>query len=361
MSVIRVPVIRMPVIRRGLLALILVAPLALAASVASAPTSRADATCNGSGASVSGGAVETYVCLTIDKQAATPKQLSETGGGQPLVCWLEPQYTPAQLDALITNESSLPIGVVGSEGGQYYQQLLKNYGPPKPNYNDGQDGYWWGVGCDITNLNANTYMENLWAAVGLDVYHPWEWVPNENIPAGPPDEVANAQLLSYYARESAPLDEPTGDMSPKYSGGTSTQTVGLPTYFWGTIGPAAAPVVNHEIEATVQGWDTSGPVIATPETVTITTTGTVQGSSTIQCPVTNGEFGTAYSSTTTMPADCSFTYTQPSNDITLTMVTNWKITWAGKDGFPGWTVDENSATVTFGGIKVQEVQTINNG
>ena len=350
----------MSVIRRGLLALILLAPLSLAASVASAPSSDADASCGGSGASVGQGAVQTYVCLTIDHAPAKAQPLTDTSTGQPLVCWLEPQYTPAQLDSLITYESGLPIGVVGSEGGQYYQILKKNYGGLTPPYRDGQSGWWWGVGCDITNTNANTYMENLWAAVGLDVYHPWEWVPNENTPAGPPNQVTTPAMLTLYAREAAPLDKPSGEMSPAYTGGTSTQTVGLPTYFWGQIGQGATPVTQHQITAVVQ-WLSSPTVTALPTSVTVTTTGAVKGSSSIDCPVANGLFGTPDPGNANITSDCSFTYTQPSNDVTITMVTNWTVSWPNAPGVAGGNVKQTSQTVTFGGIRVQEVQTINNG
>lgn len=351
----------MSVIRRGLLALILVAPLVTAASVASAPTSHADAGCNGAGASVNGNAVQTYVCLTIDNAPASPKPLSTgSSGGAPLVCWLEPQYTPAQLDSLITYESGLGMGVVGSEGGQYYQTLKTNYGGLTPPYRDGESGWWWGVGCDPANLNAETYMEQIWSEVGLDVYHPWEWVPNENSPAATGGvTVASPSMLALYAKEAATLDEPSGQMSPKYTGGTSTQTVGLPTYFWGQIGNGATPVTQHTITASVQ-W-LSSTVTAVPDYVEVTTTGTVKGSSTIDCPVTNGQFGAADTNNATISSDCSFTYTQPSNDVTVTMVTHWTVSWPGAAGVAGWSYDETSNTVTFGGIKVQEVQTINNG
>jgi len=348
----------MHVIRRGLLALILVTPLALAASVASAPSSQADSGCNGAGASVGGDNVQTFVCLTIDAAPAKPQPLTN-GSGQPLVCWLEPEYTPEQLDKLITYDASLPESVVG-EGGQLYATWQTNYGTDiTPPYRDGEDGWWWGVGCDTSNLNAYTYMEQLWSEVGLDVYHPWEWVPTENIPAGPDDQVTTPSMLALYAREAATLDEPTGVMSPAYSGGTSTQTVGLPTYFWGTIGPANAPVAQHTITATVQ-W-LSSTVTATPESVTITTTGTTKGSSTITCPVTAGTFGTPDPDNENVDSDCSFTYSEPSNGVTVSMYTTWQITWPGAGGVAGWTETQNSATVDFPGITVQEVQTINNG
>ena len=353
----------MSVIRRGLLALILVAPMALAASVASTPSSHADASCNGAGASTGGAMIQTYVCLTLDTAPATAKPLStgSSDGGPPLVCWLEPQYSPQGLQDLITTDANLPVSVVG-EGGPLYAAWKTNYGGLTPPYHNPGNGWWWGVGCDITNLNASTVEQQIWSEIpGMDVYHPWEWVPNQTAPTAPADVVvANAGMLALYAREAAPLDEPSAQMSPKYTAGASTQTVGLPTYFWGQIGPTTAgPVAQHTIEATVQ-FLSSGVVTAIPETVTVTTTGTVKGDNPMKCPVTTGSFGTAYASGIAMPADCSFTYTQPSNDVTLTMVTNWKITWAGKDGYPGWTVDEDSIPVTLGGIKVQEVQTINN-
>ena len=349
----------MHVIRRGLLALILMAPLVLAASVTSAPTSRAYSSCNGSGASAGGNAIGTFVCLTIDAAPAEPQPLTVPGGGQPLVCWLEPQYTPAQLQTLITNDANQSESTVG-EGVELYAKWKQNYGGLTPPYRTGQDGWWWGVGCDPNNLNAYTYEEQLWSEVGLGVFTPWEWVPNETIPQGPDDQVTTPAMLALYAKEAATLDAPDGQMSPAYSGGVSTQTVGLPTYFWGQIGDGAAPVAQHQIVASVQ-WLTS-TVTAVPETVTITTTGTTQGPSTITCPVTDGTFGTPDPDNATLKDDsCSFTYTEPSKDITVTMTTNWVVNWLQADGAAGWPADEDSQPQTFGGITVQEIQTINNG
>ena len=349
----------MRVIRRGLLAAILLTPLVFAASVASTPASRADSSCNNAGASTGGGEIQTFVCLAIDSAPAKPEPLSTAGGddGPPLVCWLEPQYTPAGLQSLITTDAGLSESQVG-EGGYLYNRWKINYGTDiTPAYRGGEDGWWWGVGCDTSNLNAYTYEEQLWSEVGLDVFHPWEWVAAEKPPANAPaGDTATPSLLAEYAREAATLDQPSGQMSPTYANGASTQTVGLPTYFWGQIGDGAAPVAQHTITASVQ-W-LSSTVTAVPETVTITTTGATKGPSTITCPVTGGTFGT---DNTDIPSDCSFTYTEPSTDITVTMVTNWQVTWPGADGVAGWTKDANSQTVTFGGITVQEVQTINNG
>ena len=135
----------MHVIRRGLLALTLMAPLVLAASVASAPTSSAASGCNGSGANVGQGEIGTFVCLTIDAAPATAAPL-HTSSGAPLVCWLEPQYTPAQLKKLIEYDANLPESVVG-EGGQLYAAWKQNYGGLTPPYDTGEKGWWWGVGC----------------------------------------------------------------------------------------------------------------------------------------------------------------------------------------------------------------------
>ena len=346
----------MHVIRRGLLALVLMAPLVLTASVTSAPASSA-AACNGSGANVGGNVIGTFVCLTIDAAPAKAAPL-KTSSGAPLVCWLEPQYTPAQLKTLIEYDASLPESVVG-EGGVLYGDWKTYYSHLTPGYKVGEKGWWWGVGCDDSNVNASTYEEQLWSDVGLDVYHPWEWVPARNIPPAPPGQVTTAPMLAEYAKEAATLDEPSGVMSPMYTNGGSTQTVGLPTYFWGQIGNGNAPVTQHTIIAQVQ-WLKS-TVVATPVSVTITTSGATKGPSTITCPVTAGKFGTPDPDNTTIDSDCSFTYTEPSNGVTVTMTTNWKVDWLQANGAAGWPADETSQTVTFGGIKVQEVQTINNG
>jgi hypothetical protein len=243
-----------------------------------------------------------------------------------------------------------------------YGNWETNYGvKTTPKFKDGQDGWWWGVGCDTSNLNAYTYMEQLWSEIpGLGVFTPWEWVPNENVPAGPPDAVTTPAMLALYAQQAATLNAPDGQMSPEYNGGVSTQTVGLPTYFWGQIGNGANPVTQHTIVASVQWLNST--VVATPVSVTITTTGATSGPSTITCPVTAGQFGTPDPENVSLSGDtCSFDYIRPSNDVTVTMTTNWTLDWLEADGAAGWPAQAQSDPQTFGGINVQEIQTINNG
>ena len=348
----------MSVIRRGLLVLGLATPL-LFASFAADPSSMADGGCNGSGASTGGASIQTFVCLTIDAAPAEPQPVSTSGGGTPLVCWLEPQYTPDQLKSLITYDSGLPESVVG-EGAELYGKWAQYYGGLNPAYEDGVDGWWWGVGCDPSNLDASTYEQQLWAEVGLSVWQPWEFVPNENTPAAPPGQVTTPEMLAEYAKAAAPLDAPSGQMSPKWNG-DSTQTVGLTTYFWGKIGDKAQPVAQHTIVASIQ-WLTS-TVIAVPVSVTITTTGTTNTpDNTLTCPVTGGTFGVKVSGDATgVESACSFKYTEPSPaPVQITMVTNWKVSWDGGGTGDGWTDDELSQTTTYGDINVQEVQAVNN-
>jgi hypothetical protein len=344
----------MHVIRRGLLALILTAPVVVAASVASAPASQADTGTScldpGSGANVADNTIGTFVCLTVDSKPAPPRPLSTgtDGNSPPLVCWLEPQYQTDQLQKAISQEPDPALKTA-------WQTQYSATSPASPG---GAGGWWWGVGCDPTNLLAATYRQQLWAEVGLSGLEPWEWEADAAAPADP--EAITDAMLAEYAWEGATLNAPTGQMSPAYAGGVSRQTVGLPTYFWGQIGAADAPVAQHTIIASV------GPLrselIAVPQSVTITTTGATTGSSSITCPVTNGTFGTADPDNTTISDDsCSFTYTQPSNDVTVTMTTNWTVTWVEADGAPGWPKQAQSLPDTFGGITVQEVQTINNG
>ncbi len=96
--------------------------------------------------------------------------------------------------------------------------------------------------------------------------------------------------------------------------------------------------------------------------MTITTTGATKGPSTIDCPVTGGTFGTAYTDNTTISSDCSFIYNEPSTGITITMTTNWTVSWLeAPAGDNAWPKQAQSAPQTFNGITVQEVQTINNG
>jgi hypothetical protein len=345
----------MHVIRRGLLALILTAPMVVAASAASAPASQADtgASClsPSSGANVAGNTVGTFVCLTVDSNPVPPQPLS-TGSDSdspPLICWLEPQYQPAQLQNAISLEPDPALK----------SAWQTQFGAVNPPYEGGANGWWWGVGCDPTNLLAATYRQELWAEVGLSGLDPWEWEADDAAPDS--NQAITDAMLAEYAWEAATLDAPAGQMSPTYTGGVSTQTVGLPTYFWGQIGAAGEPAVaQHTIIATVGPLESE--LIAVPQSVTITTTGATTGNSTIPCQVTNGTFGTADPDDKTISGDsCSFTYTQPSNDVTVTMTTNWKVTWVDDPDGVGWSKPAQSLPETFGGINVQEIQTLNNG
>lgn len=349
----------MSVIRRGLLVLTLATPL-LFASFAADPASVADSGCNGESATTGGAQMNTFVCLTIDAAPTEPEPISSSGGGPPVVCWLEPQYTPAALQTLITQDANLSESQVG-EGVQLYSKWLTNYGSLKPAYDLKENGYWWGVGCELNNLNASTYEQQLWAEVGLSVWKPWEFEPNHAIPAAPPGEVTTPAMLAQYAKAAAPLDAPSGQMSPKWNNGASTQTVGLTTYFWGQIGDQADPVTQHTIVASIQ-W-LSSTVVAVPLSVTITTTGTTDApDNTLTCPVTDGRFGTAVSGDAMGDTSaCSFKYTEPSSGpVQITMVTKWKVSWNGGGVGRGWTVEEPSQTTYYRDVTVQEVQAVNN-
>jgi hypothetical protein len=343
----------MHVIQRGLLALVLTAPMVVAASAASAPASQADTgpAClsPSSGANVAGNTVGTFVCLTVDSVPVPPQPLSTgaDGNSPPLICWLEPQYQGAQLKYAIGQEPDPALKTA-------WQTQFSATNPP---YEVGQSGWWWGVGCDPTNLLAATYRQELWAEVGLSGLNPWEWEATGAAPAS--NQAITDAMLAEYAWQAATLDAPAGQMSPTYAGGVSTQTVGLPTYFWGQIGDGANPVAQHTIIASVGPLESE--LIAVPQSVTITTTGATTGNSTITCPVTGGEFGTADPDNTNVDSACSFTYTQPSTDVTVTMTTNWTVTWVEADGAPGWPKQAQSLPETFGGINVQEIQTLNNG
>ena len=352
-------------IRRTLAVAALLTPLVFSLAVAD-PASRADSGCGGSGASSNGVNVSTFVCLYLNQAPVSAPTETTPAPGQapPPVCWLEPQYTPAELQSYVTTEASLPESVV-AEGAEMYGKWLTYYGTTvQPPFELGQSGWWWGVGCDSSNLNASTYAQQIWSEVGLGVFQPWEWEPTTATPPAPAGvTVVTPSLLAEYARDAFSPLQPQTQTSP-----AATQTVGLTTYFAGTTEATA------NVEATLPADDLTEDVIGTPETANIDiTTVTASGATvdtTISCPVTAGTAGANGQSTQStygatgadgLPttSSCSYTPTQPGTS-SYTVTITWSWDWLEADGAAGWPLTTLSPVEQVGPLNVQEVQTINN-
>jgi hypothetical protein len=344
-------------IRRTLAVAALLTPLVYALSVAS-PTSQAANGCAGSGVSANGFDISTFVCLYLNN---TPVQASQTtpapGQAPPPVCWLEPQYTPAGLKTYITTEAGLPESVV-AEGAELYGKWLEHYGTTvQPPYELGQSGMWWGVGCDLSNLNASTYAAQIWSEVGLGVFQPWEWEPTTTTPPAPAGvTVITPSVLAEYARDAFSPPQPQTQTSP-----VTTQTVGLTTYFAGTTD------TTQDVKATLPTDGLTEEVVGTPETANIDiTTVTASGATvdtTISCPVTTGAttatYGAVDADNLPTTSACSYTPTQPGTS-TYTVTITWSWNWLEADGAAGWPLTTLSPVEQVGPLNVQEVQAINN-
>jgi len=342
----------MSIIRRTLAVAALLTPLVYSLAIAD-PASQADSGCS-SGVSSNGLNISTFVCLYLDNTPVEPNQTTPAPGETtPPVCWLEPQYTPAALQSYIVAESSLPESVV-HEGAEMYGKWLLYYGAtPSPDYELGNDGWWWGVGCDSSNMNTNTYAQQIWSEVGLGVFQPWEWEPTTTTPAAPADvTVITPSVLAEYARAAFAPEQPQTTTSP-----AATQTVGLTTYFAGTTH------AQVDVKATLPTDGMTEEVIGTPTTATIDiTTVTASGAtvdSTVPCPVTtDGTYGSVDANGLPTASSCSYTPTQPGiSSYTVTITWSWD--WLEADGAAGL-APTISPVEQVGPLNVQEVQTINN-
>ena len=349
----------MSMIRRTLATVALLTPLVYALAVAE-PASEAGTGCN-SGASSNGMDISTFVCIYLNNTPVQPNPTTPAPGETaPPVCWLEPQYRPAALQSYIVAESSLPVSVV-AEGAEMYGKWLAHYGTAvQPPYEidpaNADNGWWWGVGCDPTNLNANTYAEQIWGEVGLSVFQPWEWEPTTTTPAVPDDvPVVTPSLLAEYARDAFAPTAPQTETSP-----AATQTVGLTTYFAGTTH------AQVDVKASLPDYGPTEEVIGTPTTATIhITTVTADGAtvdSTIPCDVSaDGTYGSlGADGKTPVASKCAYTPTQPGTS-SYTVTITWSWNWLEADGAAGWPLTTVSPVEQVGPLKVQEVQTINNG
>lgn len=347
----------MRMIRRFIGTMILITPLVFSASVA-APSAFADSGCQS--ASVTGDQIATFVCLTVNGQPASPQPSSPINWTPP-VCWLEPRYTPAGLQAYVAYMMNQPVSII-AEGAAAVAAWNAYYGGLTPAYNAGQAGWWWGVACNTTSQNiltADTYAQEIMASAGLTWQRPWEWVPTGN-PAPAATFVATPELLADYAASAiGQLTLPKTGVSP-----TAIQTVNLPTYFAGAFAGKNGGKVTAT--ASLPAFGMTSTVVASPELVTITTTGqTISGTNTITCNVnSSGKFGVMSKAGVPQASNCTFTYAQPGT-YTITMRATWSINWLEANGAAGWPVEDlvpaqgqPAALVAQGPI--QEIQTVNN-
>src|SRR5579872_116774 len=129
------------------IAVLAAALTSLSTIVVAAPNASAGVSCSGSASvnhQVDG--AQTFVICTIIKMypsgtpaAGTPTFVNWT----PPVCWLEPQYTGADLSALISGA----IKAAPDSGTKAYLQQMDQMYQAESNYHQADAGMWWGVGC----------------------------------------------------------------------------------------------------------------------------------------------------------------------------------------------------------------------
>jgi hypothetical protein len=323
--------------------------IAVGTVTVAAPSASASIVCNGS-ASVnhSVNSAQTFVDCVIIKTypSATPAAGSPTFvNWTPPVCWLEPQYTGTDLQALI----QAAIAAAPDPATTAYLQAMDLYYKGLNNYHIGDSGMWWGVGCRTDDFTYASVFPAQQFADGLSANNPWVWIAAGAAPTQP--NPVDGQILAEYAAAELTPPQLTFSVNPG-----ALQTVNLSTRVYSTA--PAGTYQDIEAQASIGGMTST--VDATPSSVTITPGGpasqTVGGPqvTSITCPISGGSFGSPYNDS------CAFYYTQatPANtSYKLTASITWTYTWQQEPNAAGWPV-----AVTVGGapvnVTVQEVQSI---
>lgn len=327
--------------------------VAASAVVVSAPPAFADISC-GTGASVdhSVNSAQTFVQCFI---RTYPRNTPPSGTPSfvhwvPPVCWLEPQWTGADLQGLI--EGSMATVGSGNAYYAYLQQLDTLYKSAKPPYHVGDSGMWWGVGCRTDDLTAASIFLSQQAADGLSANNPYVWFPAAS-QVNLPNPVTDQILAEYAAAELVP-PALTFDVNPGI-----LQTVNLSTRVYS--GQATGPYQQITAEALIRPFDSI--VDATPSSVTITPGGpasqTIGGPAvdSITCPIVKGAFGSKDDDS------CAFFYTKATASgasYQLKASITWTYTWRGHPNAAGFPVDVTVAANPQN-VTVQEVQAIVGG
>jgi hypothetical protein len=326
--------------------------IAMSAVVVAAPNASAGVSCTGS-ASVNHqvNSAQTFVICTIIKMypSGTPTASTPTFvNWKPPVCWLEPQYTGTDLQALIKSA----IAAAPDPATQAYLQQMDQMYQAESTYHQADAGMWWGVGCRMDDLTVASAFPAQQFADGLSMNNPWVWIAAGTAPTQP--NPVNGQILAQYAAAELTPPALTFAVNPG-----AVQTVNLSTRVFSN-----QPVGTYQdIEAQASIGGMTSIVDATPSEVTIYPNGpasqTVGGSPIqyIRCPIVNGSFGSPDNDS------CSFFYTKATPQgasYQLTASITWMYAWvghAGQGGFPvGVIVTGAPVNVT-----VQEVQAIVGG
>lgn len=316
--------------------------LLLTATAAAFPAHAGTAQCESASADPQD--ITTAVCLT--GSGVGGGSLPSLTGYTPPPCWLEPRYSPPGLDTYLTglfNESS---SEVGSEGATYYAALYNHYDGLTPPFYVGRTGEWWGVACQVTDLNAASDAQRIYNATGMSVWVPWEYEP----PSVPGAQRISTKILAAYAAAQMSLPvSPKPQLSP-----TGKQTVGLATWVWGTV------LKQADLSITASLGNLSSTVTAVPTSVTITPGGPANESS-FTCPLhktaQGWTFGTAYSANAT--SSCTFKYTRPTaagHSYDVTVQVHWTATWVGQGETWGLPATPNGTATT-----VQEIEAVVGG
>jgi hypothetical protein len=337
---------------RRLVGVTAVALVSMSTTVVFAPPASASITCNGS-ASVDHAVntAQTFVTCTIIKFYASAPRASGSPDfidWTPPTCWLEPQYTGADLKALI--EGEMDAFPKKDPTYTYLQQMDQFY--MASNYHQGDAGMWWGVGCRTDDLNYGVKYLIQQAADGLGPNNPWLWSAAGAAPAEP--DPVDGQILAEYAAAELNPPQLTFSVDPG-----AVQTVNLSTRVYSN--QPAGTYQDIEAQASIGGMTST--VDATPSQVIITPGGpaslTPGGSpvSTVTCDIVNGSFGSKDNDS------CAFYYlraTPPGTTYQLSASITWTYRWEEQPNAAGFPVRVTVGAVPVN-VPVQEVQSIVGG
>jgi hypothetical protein len=280
-------------------------------------------------------------------------------GWVPPKCWLEPNsgfgvdpaYTPdgfarymAQLNALFhhTDETDLQY----QTNQIYYHGVGADpiVGLSRPPYNEGlSGGKWYEIACawDATFGDYEAFKASLGTT---NDYEEWFWfrdaAPPRNVP------IADPNLLAEYAAANTKVDPGWPNFNPALN---TMQTVNLATQVTNPAG--ANGFRRYTATATLQTTGLSSTVYATPDTLTLTSSGPISPS-TVTCK---------FNKNGSLQKGCNFTFLKSTaTGYVLTETTTWNVTWGGDPvtGEPGWTHRIGPFTANFPNVRVQEIQTV---
>jgi enoyl reductase len=266
--------------------------------------------------------------------------VSPIGNWSPPPCWYAPEYTPAQLQQLLT-----PMWQITTNSYEWVAAQRDRYvhGHPYKYFNKAKTGkgYWWGP-----------FVDRSFPPGWDSCRKPFFWVDKGD----PPPKVPNAvtpKVLAELAYKQLRVPSTEVDLSPEGS-----TVVNVATWAW--LDRARFKPVS--VTASVPVLGISATTTATPVSLTLepgTSEATTFPASGV-CPIKNGRIGVPYTKDKvdeTPPCGVTYLKSSVNGAYHLEATITWKIHWTGTGA-----VEHALPDGTYGAeqdVVVREVQTVN--